>query len=120
MSTYLFRRVNLKYAQVASDINGSTCMIDAEGADVVSVQAVLAEGTWSAARIRLRRTNSRSAPLIDYDAPLEITPTATMTPLAIVPSQFVGVEVTTGEGSDVFVDLYIHLRKSSVGEALAR
>lgn len=117
--TTLFERCQLRYAGIAQDQIGVAVILPTEGNDVVSVTAETRSGTWSTAVVKLRYANARTGPWQDYSTAITIGSSSKTSNAVGVFSQFIALEITTGEGSDLFADFSVTLSRSGIATQAA-
>ena len=110
---------NLQYAGIAqSQLSGQPCIFDTEDAGGPYTQASIqvnrnAADPWTAAKIRLRQSNSPFGPFYDFATAVEITHVETtwfQGPQKIC-SRYLAAVVTTAEGTEIKVDINLYLRR---------
>ena len=97
----------------------ATAIIPANGADVWSVSASLASGTWTTAVVAVRFGNSPMGPFRDFATPVTLSNASPSTVLLAVQAAYLAVEVTTVEGGASVVDIFVEPRRSDIGNAVA-
>lgn len=117
--TITFDRCQLRYAGLLQDQNGYAAIIPTEGNDVVSVTADTRVGTWSTAAVKLRYANARTGPWQDYSTPITIGSSSKTSNAAGVFAEFIALEITTGEGSDLLATFSVTLSRSGIATQAA-
>jgi hypothetical protein len=119
MPTYHLSRCNTKIAGIARGDDGATYAVyPTNGADIAEVQWINSEGTVTSTVLKVRFGGSRNGPWADYASGATLNSLTKATDLLAVRAAYLAVEVTTGEGSDVYIDLITDLRRSQVDVAV--
>jgi hypothetical protein len=113
-----YQRVNIRYAGKAQDAAYRTVIFDTTGFDVFSVTVIQNEATWATAVLNVRDSNNRTGTFSDFETAVTLTASDKSSGLLGVRAQFVVIDITTGEGSDAWVDISINGRRSQIGQAV--
>lgn len=112
-------RCNTKVAGILVAGNQQPAIFDVGGMDVLSVQLIVIEGTITNTIAKVRWSSSRGGPFTDYSTAITLNSSTRGSGLCAVEAKYAAVEVTTGEGSDLFTDVVLSTRTSDVGLAVA-
>lgn len=108
---------NAKHAGLLHDAAQALVVVDVEGFDVASVAILPTTGTFATAVVKVRYANDSSGPFVDFGTPVTLSNATRGSGLLGVVGKYLAVEVTTGEGADCFMDVYVNLRRSSISAA---
>jgi hypothetical protein len=120
MANYIFRRCNTNKVGWLKDCNDAPVYIDLEGDDVWTCTAYESAGTvLTNAIIHLHYSNDIGGPWVDFaDAQIRIDKNSKTAGLVGHVGRYVRLEVATGEGSDSFLDIYFHTRRSDISSTV--
>jgi hypothetical protein len=108
-----FYGVNLRRAEVLSDGKRLPVVVNVGSHTSFSAHVEIVSGTWSTAVLAFRKLNAPTGSGADYSTPVTLS-TAGMTDLQACESEYVRAETSTGEGSDLIVNIHFHTRNTEV------
>lgn len=111
-------RCNTHFAGILVSGAQQPAIFDLLGMDVLSVQLLLIEGTWTTTVAKVRWSSGRGGPFADYSTAVSLTTSARGSGLLAVEARYAAIEVTTAEGSDVFLDAIVHARAGGISNAV--
>lgn len=109
-----FYRCNLKYAGLLSDAAQVPIVVDVEGFDVASVTLYPTNGTFATAAVAVQWSNASGGPFVDFSTAVPLSNATRGSGLVGVVGKYLVVYVTTGEGSDSYVDVVVVARRSEI------
>lgn len=112
------RRCNPHFAGVLISAAQQPCIFDTTGMDVLSVQLSLIEGTWTNTIAKVRWSSIYAGPFLDYTSAITLTTSNRGSSLCAVVAKYAAIDVTTPEGSDIWMDAVVHMRPSGIGSAV--
>ena len=120
MAEYVFRRCNTNKTGWLKDANQRAVYIDLDGDDVWTCTVFESAGTvLTNAILHLHYSNDLGGPWFDFmDLQLRIDKNTKSAGLVGHVGRYVRIETVTGEGSDGFLDVYFHTRRSEISQSV--
>lgn len=120
MAEYVFRRCNTNKTGWLKDANQRAVYIDLDGDDVWTCTVFESAGTaLTSAILHLHYSNDLGGPWFDFmDLQLRIDKNTKSAGLVGHVGRYVRLETVTGEGSDGFLDVYFHTRRSEISQSV--
>ena len=120
MAEYVFRRCNTNKTGWLKDANQRAVYIDLDGDDVWTCTVFESAGTvLTNAILHLHYSNDLGGPWFDFmDLQLRIDKNTKSAGLVGHVGRYVRLETVTGEGSDGFLDVYFHTRRSEISQSV--
>lgn len=113
-----FYGCNAKYAGILHDAAQALVVVNVEGFDVASVAILPTTGTFATAVVKVRYANDAGGPFVDFGTTITLSNTTRGSGLLGVVGKYLALDVTTGEGADCFLDVFITPKKSELPVAV--